>query len=293
MDRRIGTFALFFAIIGCPLCSAQPLDFIFHAPQQQELIYDNVTGVGSGSLELVIEEDATNPGFPSSTVGFAMGIEYDGGFVTLIEAEPIGVLAEINDGDGPDFFGEFINPQGVPGFAVGVVYSLGSDDIQFFQPEPVILLDFETIADNLAGSTDDFPVPLVWCDCLGNPGAVVFNSIVVAGANQPLSFEDGSLLLVPLVGPPFLRGDADGSGEFMGLVDGLFILTWNFQGGPEPPCLVAADSDGDEILNGLVDALYLLAHQFGGGPPPPAPYPNCGPDPDPATSLGCAVSTCP
>ena len=55
----------------------------------------------------------------------------------------------------------------------------------------------------------------------------------------------------------------------------------------------AVDSDGDGVFSGLVDALYILAFQFQGGtPPPPAPYPNCGVDPDAATSLGCDPNGC-
>ena len=119
----------------------------------------------------------------------------------------------------------------------------------------------------------------------------VSNGVVAGGSVGAPGFQDGMLLLVPLVGPRFIRGDADGNGDFVGLVDGLFILIWNFQGGPEPPCLVAADADGDEVVNGLVDTLYLLAHQFAGGPPPPAPYPTCGEDQD--TQIDCTSTVCP
>ena len=85
----------------------------------------------------------------------------------------------------------------------------------------------------------------------------------------------------------FLRGDSDANGTFNALTDGIHILAHQFQGGPAPPCMEAADADGNGVFNGLTDGLYVLAHGFQGGPPPPAPYPECGPDPDPATSLGC------
>ena len=98
------------------------------------------------------------------------------------------------------------------------------------------------------------------------------------------------------VTPPsfdFIRGDADGNGQFNGLTDGLYILNHQFTGGPPPPCMESADADSDGSFNGLADGLWLLNHQFLGGPPPAAPYPSCGSDPEPATSLGCAVSACP
>lgn len=86
--------------------------------------------------------------------------------------------------------------------------------------------------------------------------------------------------------PEFKRGDADGDGMFVGLIDTLFILAFQFQGGPPPPCAEAADADGDDVIIGLIDGLYLLAFQFAGGPPPPPPGPvNCGEDDN--YLLGC------
>ncbi len=92
---------------------------------------------------------------------------------------------------------------------------------------------------------------------------------------------------------PFIRGDFNGDSIFNGLTDGLASLGFQFQDGDPPPCSEASDADGNGIYNGLVDSLYTLAHQFQGGPPPPAPYPSCGSDPEPATSLGCDASMCP
>ena len=93
-------------------------------------------------------------------------------------------------------------------------------------------------------------------------------------------------------GTQFIRADSDGNGIFNGLVDALFTLAFQFQGGPAPVCLEAADADGDGTFNGLVDALYTLAFQFQGGTPPPAPYPDCGPDPDAPGSIGCDPNGC-
>ena len=89
----------------------------------------------------------------------------------------------------------------------------------------------------------------------------------------------------------FVRGDADGNGVVNGLVDALFVLAFQFQMGPTPPCLEAADVDGNGNFNGLTDALYLLGSLFGCCQPPP-PYPFCGPDPDPGSSLGCKSHPC-
>jgi hypothetical protein len=77
---------------------------------------------------------------------------------------------------------------------------------------------------------------------------------------------------------PFLRGDCNGDGQVAGQVtDAVFLLNFNFTGGPEPPCLAACDANGDGQVSGQVtDAIYLLQFNFLGGPAPPAPFPECG-----------------
>lgn len=95
------------------------------------------------------------------------------------------------------------------------------------------------------------------------------------------------------MGQAFIRGDFDADAVFNGLVDSLASLAFQFQGGPAPDCIEAADADGNGVYSGLVDPLYALQFQFQGGPPPPAPFPDCGLDPDPGTSLGCDAHGCP
>jgi hypothetical protein len=76
----------------------------------------------------------------------------------------------------------------------------------------------------------------------------------------------------------FIRGDCNGDGEISGSVtDAVFLLQFNFMGGPAPGCLSACDANGDgDVLGQVTDAVYLLLYNFVGGPPPPAPYPECG-----------------
>ena len=113
-----------------------------------------------------------------------------------------------------------------------------------------------------------------------DPGSYLYN-IVSASVN---SLETGEIVVIAV----FVRGDSDGNGDFNGLSDGVFVLTYGFvPGSPEPPCFEAADADGDGTFNALVDGLYILQAAFAGGPLPPPPYPDCGPDPESATSLGC------
>ncbi len=91
-------------------------------------------------------------------------------------------------------------------------------------------------------------------------------------------------------GPLFRRGDCDGNGGVSALLDSLFLLSWQFSGGPAPACLDAADADGNNNVSALLDSLYLLAWQFSGGPAPPSPgQVTCGPDNDGDAAVGCAT----
>ena len=84
----------------------------------------------------------------------------------------------------------------------------------------------------------------------------------------------------------FVRGDSNGDGSVVGIVDGIHLLNYQFVAGSSaPPCMDAADVDNDGVFNGLVDAAALLNFIFATGNPPPAPYPGCGSDDDDA--LGC------
>ena len=106
--------------------------------------------------------------------------------------------------------------------------------------------------------------------------------------------EAGSLLSVLHEGlrqPPagrFIRGDCN-TDAVIDLTDAVYLLNYNFTGGPAPACIAACDADGDGSVSGQVtDALYLLSFSFLGGAPPPAPFPVCGSFARPSDeALGC------
>jgi hypothetical protein len=79
--------------------------------------------------------------------------------------------------------------------------------------------------------------------------------------------------------PHFIRGDCNGDGRFGGeTADIIALLSYNFLGGAEPPCLAACDANGDGNVLGITqDAIYILNYLFlGTGPPPAPPFPACG-----------------
>ncbi len=69
----------------------------------------------------------------------------------------------------------------------------------------------------------------------------------------------------PHFAPPYLPGDANGSGEVNGL-DAVFLVNYLKGGGPAPDPLLRGDANGDCAANGL-DVVYLV-NFFKGGPAP-------------------------
>ena len=55
----------------------------------------------------------------------------------------------------------------------------------------------------------------------------------------------------------------DGNGAVFALLDGLFLLDWAVNDGPEPGCNDAADVDDNGVVFALLDALALLDWAFG------------------------------
>ncbi|MGE4620335.1 MAG: hypothetical protein AAEJ04_11065, partial [Planctomycetota bacterium] len=83
----------------------------------------------------------------------------------------------------------------------------------------------------------------------------------------------------------FIRGDANQDGN-VNLSDAITTLMVLF-GIESSSCLESLDIDDDAQLT-LADPLRILDHLFGNGPPPGAPFPDLGPDPDPAQGLPCS-----
>lgn len=85
--------------------------------------------------------------------------------------------------------------------------------------------------------------------------------------------------------PPFIRGDANASGE-VDLSDAVQILSYLFHGEGGPRCERAADLNVDARID-LSDPISILAFLFSGALPPPPPYPRCGYPPAPEDGLSC------
>ncbi len=90
------------------------------------------------------------------------------------------------------------------------------------------------------------------CVTFGSDGVVyVFNSMYEAGC---------------CVG---VTGNIDGDAlEEINIADLVYMVTFMFQGGPEPPCMDEADVDGNGTFADIADLVYLVDYMFQGGPDP-------------------------
>ncbi len=200
--------------------------------------------------------------------------------VEAIDFQLGGELLQLNGGAGPDFVSFSFFDEG---FLLNVVFTTP------------LAPPFEVLNPGV-----DNELSVITYTLLGGPSVYPLSYCEEGAAALFLTLEDLSTVLpqatsgaITIAGAPFVRGDFDGDGQFSGLTDGVASLAFQFQGGAPPLCSEAADTDGNGIYQGLVDAVYGLQHQFLSGPPPPAPYPDCGADPDPGSSLGCDQNGCP
>lgn len=271
------SFSLCVAVLAAPWAWSQDETFSFRV-SDAHVDFNPDDGVATFESTISIAESTDRTDFPSETAGFQMGIAHDGTLLEVLEAIPLNDLADLDDGDGPGFYGPDYDPDNGSGIIIGVVYSLlANETITFDVEKDVIELTYRTIPAALTGMEIPTTTPLTWSDDLGDPR--IANSMVVEGQTASVTPIDGEVLLNP-VRKRFLRGDANGNGRVFGILDALFLLEWAFAGGPEPDCFDAADADDNGSISAILDAKFVLEYSFIFGPTPPAPGPDtCGEDP--------------
>lgn len=224
---------------------------------------------GETAVAVVTFDIASSP--PLWVRGVSYGVCHDTTNFLLGEVVAADDLDDLNGGNGPDF-ASLESYDG--GFAQAIIVELvgGSD----FPSGTTKLAE----ASYTAIVIEEVVAPLEFCETLGDPPVAII-AIAPYSLDSNPSLVNGSLT----IGHAFRRGDVDANGTFNGLVDGLYLLSFGFQGGPSPPCLDAVDADDNGLLNSLVDGLALLQFAFLGGPMP-APALDCGIDPT-ADGLDC------
>ena len=124
------------------------------------------------------------------------------------------------------------------------------------------------------------------------PGSLLVGLAVTSDQGcdvNTITFEDWRL--DPMCESQFVRGDANRDGR-IDLTDAVVILDFLFLGNTSMlDCQKSADADDNAVVN-VSDGIYLLGFQFLGGPPPPPPFPDCGLDTATPDGLSCAFSEC-
>lgn len=249
--------------------------------------YDLATGIGGGQARVTLGEPPGNPGAPHTVLGLAVALTHDASLIAPLDVTPIGPLAALHAGQGPEFFATELLADGV---TVGVVFSFQGTGLTFGPPAAVLEIDYETVAPALAGSATGATAALAFADgVLGHPP--VMNTVVVGIHTHAPALAVGALSLAPLGSGQFVRGDANRSGA-VDLADAIATLAYLFNGAPAW-CSSALDANDDGALN-IGDPIRTLGYLFTSGPAPAAPFPGCGVDPtlDALDCLGL-IPACP
>ena len=264
--------------------------FTYIAPNAAAVNYPSLDGIGGVSVTAnfaVAETDNSGLGapFPNQTQGFSVAVSNDPAVVTPVSVAPIGPLATLNGGDGPDFFtiGLFADA-----WSVGIVYVLtGGETIGFSTAgDDVVSVQYDGVAGALSGVEGGSTTPLTWDSNVGTPPVALV--VVVNGASFAAGTQDGSLAFNGTTTIAFERGDANGDG-LINIADIISLLSQLFQGVPIV-CAISLDVNNDGTAD-AADAVYLAAYIFQGGPPPPAPFGTCetvmGQTPEDCENAGC------
>ena len=239
-------------------------DYRFHLP--------TVTADAIGPAIAPVLLDSTG----SANTGYSLGVCFDTTDLTPISIdEGSAVLALIHFGS--DIWLTGVTPEGV---GIAAIYSLTGGVFL----APGLDLEVATITfEATPSATRGIPYELRACtEEVGVPP--VEASVVIDGLLVTPLLDSGSLTFFEAM---FRRADTnlDGSIDiadhiFLGLIlfDPAFTVF---------PCREACDVNGDLQVD-VADMISIVSYLFAGGAAPAAPFPECGVDPDPATSLGCA-----
>lgn len=221
--------------------------------------------------------------FPPPTTGYSLAVGNDPVIVQPVGVVPLGNLAELHGGAGPDVFLVTLEPEG---WGVSVVYDLLS--VESVMLETYYLEHLEVTY----RSTPDTPADGGYSD-LGSSDAIgtppVANEVMALTQVYPLAFYEGGILLRPPT-PEFRRGDCNSDGTF-NIADMIRALLVLFQG-DSAGCLKSCDMNDDGAFD-LGDPIYGLSSLWGpGSPPVPTPHTYCGLDPT-EDFLECENPACP
>lgn len=249
---------------------------------------------------------------PGAVTALSLGVKHAANFLTLQRVD-LGPALQSLVGSTPDerFYSLDLNPAGGTGFTFAVILGRDSSAAVAIPAglDQHILSPRYQIAAAAAGTTQ-----VQITEDLGSPK--VKTILDVKGVAKTPTATPAPITTTTLTiteGPaPFLRGDTNQSGK-LDISDAILILDYLFQGSRLPAgaptrdgCAVAMNVDGstgdgtpdveDERDINATDAIVLLRYIFpiaASPPAPAAPFPQCGPSPNPIDAgITCTTFQC-
>jgi hypothetical protein len=257
---------------------------VSYAMGNSTLFIDDMGGTTTPAVSTVL---MTNDDVDAEIQGYSFAIGHDGDKLTLDEINLDGtVTADTNGGSGPEFFAPSVTPAGGAGGTIGIVVSLsppfdviapGVDQsiANFVYSRAAMTANGDVVATDFSTALGSPPVDLV---------------AVVDGVTIVPTTTNGEVTVVEQVGPVFvdyLRADTNGD-LFVNIADGIWILNYLWQGGPESPCMAAIDANGDGFRD-TSDAMYIIMYRLLDGPAPVGNFPGC----DTVEETECLTPNCP
>lgn len=261
--------------LTCSVVSAQDPNLVLTAPSGTISVAAGATGSTTASVIF----DNTGA---SDVDGWSFGVCHDGAVVQLTAFVNSSLVATINAGMMPGF-GSITLVNAGTGGTQGIVIDLFGA-VKLAPGTGYAFVD--ATYTNVAG-TEGQTANVAICNTLGTPA--VADVIVIGGASITPTEVAGSIAVVEVVEPMFIRGECNGDGSY-NIADGVWTLNMLFQGGPASTCNEACDANNDGTVDSA-DAVFTFMYQLLDGAAPPAPFPGCGIDDvmgaDCASFAGC------
>jgi len=176
---------------SCVVTVEQNAGFTFTALD----VNSGYTAAGAAfTTDVVSQELSSNPGFPTNTSGFSIGLGHDS---TLLEGTGVvttGPVSDLDAGDGPSFFDSANYPNGV---TVGCVFSFSfAETIQMVSETALVTISYQTLPGALAGATGTVTSTLQFVENLGIPAVqnIIASDI---GAGIGVIGQSGTVTLEP------------------------------------------------------------------------------------------------
>ena len=286
----LGLFVMASSVVSSSVVLAQDYDV--------SLSPSTIDANVGGTLELSVVAKNAAP-----ITGFSLGVRHDAAALDIVEVALGEAATAANDAPDARFFEINTDPSGGPGFTAALVLSVDDPGVSIpvGEGQELLKVRYRVMASEAGMTTVSL------AQDLGAPQVRVVLDTMNGDAQRIVDLSgDGQATVSFTVSTEgaFLRGDVSQSGR-LDILDATVILRYAFFEEVSPiseNCLVAFNADGStrsDVVGqedprdiGLLDGLLVLNTLFAGDSPP-APFPSCGPSPNPlAERMACGEFNC-